>query len=670
MIYLVLVFIIIVGYCSLIWNIKISIFIGIIFIGILYLLKYSNNTSLINIQPNQKTFVPSNSNGLVKDKEIIDKIIENFPSSFIFNFEDYNIRSRSDHIFVNLDCINISKLNSPNAPYYVLCKTKQAFSILKNYIDPKRLRYTLFTSIDKYDPKIIKNYKKFLHIPGKSLTKGTLSLIMVWLKHPEWPSLTIIARNEHGLVDFINNILGITIPNNIICIFDFIEEEKHKTIMNECGIHLCLSTCEGFGHYINEAKSTKAVVLYTNGGSMNEFFTNGVDGLGIDCVFDGMHNDVCPKYKFLDFSLENHINFILESNNLETIGENARKTYINSNKLFETNFLNYIKGNKKIPKIIHTMWINKNLPYEDVEELEKYKIHKKTWLKNNKDFIFMYWSGKMIIELIKSHYPQYLNFYIKLSPNISKCDFARFLIINAYGGLYTDCDFYCKKNISSLLIGENYFIFEPSEHGEYLCNGFFAAVPNNDFVIGWINKMINNDPSLDVMNKTGPSGLLTYYKQTQHKILIGNVCDVLSITKDNSISKTCKIYNGYVGTIWTDGSGWTNEPIFTGHKIIKNKYNNNDLIWETKGILNENETYDEKLIQNQNFVIFNLYALSIFLSDLFKNKEIYIIGNNKNKCDAVERTSIINGLSNLKVIYKPQNTKTGIYNNKSFLEEI
>ena len=174
----------------------------------------------------------------------------------------------------------------------------------------------------------------------------------------------------------------------------------------------------------------------------------------------------------------------------------------------------------------------------------------------------MYWSGEDILLLINNYFPQYKKFYENLQPTISKCDFARFIVIALYGGVYIDLDFYLTKNISPLLTGESYFVFEPQDkHNtttKHICNGFFASYKNNPFILGYLHHMsLNTKDAKEVMKKTGPIALYNYYKNFNNKILFGNACDVIPIIDNNKISKQCnKDHDYYAKTIWSDGSNW------------------------------------------------------------------------------------------------------------------
>jgi hypothetical protein len=131
--------------------------------------------------------------------------------------------------------------------------------------------------------------------------------------------------------------------NNIKLITEFLPEKNLEKLMNTFGIHLCMSATEGFGHYINEARSAKAVVVYTNAEPMNEFFDK-TTGFGVSSFLLGKKNSICPVYGFSEQDFVKTINTILltEIPVLQKMGELSRKRF-----LFEDN--NFARTIRKFP---------------------------------------------------------------------------------------------------------------------------------------------------------------------------------------------------------------------------------------------------------------------------------------------------------------------------------
>lgn len=140
----------------------------------------------------------------------------------------------------------------------ILCRTKEVQRIFTS-INPNTY-YIGFTSMDKFKKSIPKDFNKFFHLRGVSKCKGTSAVLDLWKEHPEYPFLTIIGRkmlNPH--------------LNNVEVLSQFLAEKKLTQLQNQCGIHLCPSETEGFGHSISEALSIGAVVITTDAPPMNEF---------------------------------------------------------------------------------------------------------------------------------------------------------------------------------------------------------------------------------------------------------------------------------------------------------------------------------------------------------------------------------------------------------------
>jgi hypothetical protein len=157
----------------------------------------------------------------------------------------------------------------------VLAKTRHAEALFR--ARGARTEYLGFTSADRLLDDVPKSEQRWLHIAGRSAQKGTEVIRRTWLGRPHYPHLTLI---QHGAAA-----CGREAPN-LEVIEDFLPDACLRILQNACGVHLCPSEAEGFGHTIAEAMSTGALVLTTDAPPMNEFVTRergvlcGVGGSG------------------------------------------------------------------------------------------------------------------------------------------------------------------------------------------------------------------------------------------------------------------------------------------------------------------------------------------------------------------------------------------------------
>lgn len=172
----------------------------------------------------------------------------------ISSFSDANV------LFPNQEWLRSKTQKNINENIHLSCKSHYALSqLLKKW---PQAQYNGFTSIDMKNDFAKKDYRRFIHVAGKSEQKGTIPLLKCWQSHPEWPTLTVVSRlKEHAEYQ----------ANNIKLIQRFLPHDELKVLLNTCAIHLCPSEAEGFGHSINEAMSTAAVLAVTDAAPMNEF---------------------------------------------------------------------------------------------------------------------------------------------------------------------------------------------------------------------------------------------------------------------------------------------------------------------------------------------------------------------------------------------------------------
>lgn len=227
------------------------------------------------------------------------------------------------------------KVTLANENIVLLCKTRDALRAFSDIKD--RSHYLGFTSLDRYQNRVKKDYRKCLHLAGKSEKKGTLSVIDAWKKHPDWPTLTLQTTVE----SHIN--LARNVPN-IHLITSNQSGENLLNLMNSHGVHICISEMEGFGHYIVEALSTGAIVVTTDGAPMNELVTPKC-GFLVNCV-KSEEQYRAQGFKITNFDLERVITSIFDMPNddLVSMSKNSRSRYLEMTSRFENNLKSYFNS--------------------------------------------------------------------------------------------------------------------------------------------------------------------------------------------------------------------------------------------------------------------------------------------------------------------------------------
>lgn len=664
---------------------------------VVYLLLIHNKTNVTSMKENMGTsddmYTHCNMKcyGSSVDSVIICSALSSLKATPRFYFENVTGKSvPSDWIYVNLASTNFSELNNTSAPNWIACKTMQAYKLLSSVFPVNRLIYTGFTSIDRYDGTINKDYNSCLHVAGKSNAKGTILILTAWLKHPEWPHLTIVVQNELGNVTRIQQVMNESknTSSNIKVIDTFIENRELDKLMNTCGVHICISEYEDFGHTGNEARSVAAVTLYTNTPCLNERFVNNISGIAVTADLSSkLINKYCPTYNISVNNIEIAIARLLAMSLQDKIkiGTAARIQYLEDTEIFNRMLIEAINGPVRIPKIIHSLWLSKDAPFDNVDMPEKYDKYQQSIISNNQDFRHMYWSGNSILKLIQEHFPEHLSFYTELTPVISKCDFARFAIVAVHGGMYMDADFMVVKNISELLTGNNYFINELKYHGvENLFNGIFAACPQDPFVLGWL-KAMKQSVSTDVFSRTGPVGLYKYYLSSKDHVLLGNTCDVMSILNNYKTAIECQgYYNSYTSTTWHDGSNWGGYTFGDPSSVSshKNVLDDGPILWETSEFTKNNwpdlnfEIDEKKEIFSmalKNLPGFGVIDVGAHIGDLAVplaqalqragrgDVNVFACDPSSAKCDFIHKMKLFNGIHNLHIINVGLSDKESIF---------
>lgn len=231
-----------------------------------------------------------------------------------------------------------------------------------------------------------------------------------------------------------------------------------------------------------------------------------------------------------------------------------------------------------IPKIMHQIW------YQGEGKIPtKLKDYRANCKKINKAYKQYIWDGETIERFIEDNYPQYADVYKSFPMMIQKIDFAKYLILHFYGGVYVDMDVVCMKEVEKMIylfdgnemmvvpapkeipfdmynkLTKMLFKFEVTETDRYINNGTIIAKKNHGFFLflcdeiarliktykyNMITKYITSDGYVWV--STGP-GIFTkcifnYRKKNRENI---EIIDEKYMEPCSEVSEDCNLSDAY-----------------------------------------------------------------------------------------------------------------------------
>jgi hypothetical protein len=113
----------------------------------------------------------------------------------------------------------------------------------------------------------------FLHTAGKSIQKGTRQVLDCWLEQPDFPRLDFYMDQElyDGAFNDYNE--RIRDSDNVFLHTGRLSAAEFGQVVTQGRYFLCPSMMEGYGHYINQARSSNAFIITTDAAPMNELVT-------------------------------------------------------------------------------------------------------------------------------------------------------------------------------------------------------------------------------------------------------------------------------------------------------------------------------------------------------------------------------------------------------------
>ncbi|CEG50424.1 homeobox and-type helix-turn-helix domain-containing protein [Plasmopara halstedii] len=114
---------------------------------------------------------------------------------------------------------------------------------------------------------------QFIHAVGTSVQKGTRSVLDCWVNRPEFPPLHVYMHEDVYEGNLKKHYESKIRESQVSLHVGRAGADDFGKIIAESAFFVCTSLQEGYGHYINQARASGAVIVSTDLPPMNEFLT-------------------------------------------------------------------------------------------------------------------------------------------------------------------------------------------------------------------------------------------------------------------------------------------------------------------------------------------------------------------------------------------------------------
>ena len=235
-----------------------------------------------------------------------------------------------------------------------------------------------------------------------------------------------------------------------------------------------------------------------------------------------------------------------------------------------------------IPKIIHSMWIDK-VDYDNDRAPKKYRAYQAyhmAWRVNHPEstgWSFRFWNRRKVEKLWEhADLSKWKPLYYKISKIIMKCDLSRYAILYIYGGIYRDLDYISYQSFEPLIRDREILLCrEPIEVTETFLyrekapvgNCILGSRPGHPFWRFLLDQILENySEAKDVLQNTGPDMLtrcVDKYNLVNSKPL--EVLPASMLLPFHATELTREYVQGmpvYGTSIISEGSNWQSEGFY------------------------------------------------------------------------------------------------------------
>ncbi len=243
---------------------------------------------------------------------------------------------------INILILDQHKFDKAWIPYlqrcdYIVAKNDYCSTILNNYISPEKVVNLGWKNTDKYIYPIEKKFDEFIFVLGQSNFRLVKQVLEVWQE--DYPNLTILSGLKYFEIFNIEK----KEQDNIKYIQEYQKAPQYLELINEKGIHLCLSGCSSFANTLQDCIVTKGVPIALDCPPFRNYITNNVTGFLVKQkkkkkLKNSLGSEFTVDMEDLKNVIEKVINLIkTDELKLEEMGEKGQKDNLQNDRQFDRN---------------------------------------------------------------------------------------------------------------------------------------------------------------------------------------------------------------------------------------------------------------------------------------------------------------------------------------------
>jgi hypothetical protein len=218
------------------------------------------------------------------------------------------------------------------------------------------------------------------------------------------------------------------------------------------------------------------------------------------------------------------------------------------------------------PKVLYQTWKTHDIP-------ERFWANQKKWLETcppEQGWQYKLLDDNDLRDLVKQHFPQYLQAYDDFTNPIERVDFARNIMMYL-GGVYADLDTYPTKPIDRFVeLNKVVLGTEPIEHAReiygrqrVLCNAFMISPTGDKLWPKLMDYIVQNyEAYYKPVENTGPMAMTRFYEARPElftNVVIEPPCTFFPLTGKGKVTEGCDMdRETYVVHVWSNT--WVSRP--------------------------------------------------------------------------------------------------------------